>query len=98
MARSKNSLLGKSHIHSEQQEEEKRTNNGPQIASMVMPRIINLRQELFGHPLAGIIYVQLHQVPILHTTTQIINCSVQMLVRKNSPHHHPNGKNGRKIH
>ena len=30
-------------------------------------------------------YVQLHQVPILHTTTQIINCSVQMPVMKNAP-------------
>ena len=76
MARSKNSLLGKSHIHSEQQEEEKRTNNGHQIASMVMPRIINLRQELFGHPLAGIIYVQLHQVPHLahnHSNHQLLS-------------------------
>ena len=30
-------------------------------------------------------YVQLHQVPILHTTTQIINRSVHMPVRKNAP-------------
>jgi hypothetical protein len=40
LAQRENSFTGKSHMHNDQQEEEKRNSNPHQIASMALPRIV----------------------------------------------------------
>jgi hypothetical protein len=71
-------VIGKSNMHSDQQEEEKKNQQcSPNRLNGLAEGSSACRQELPGHPMAEIIYVQLNRVTILHTVTQIISRSVE---------------------